>query len=680
MFNKQNFCHVASNNRNEKKAGIFVYKTTDNLATVSASGYFNEKIIDLNLHDLIIHEQTDNADRTKVKYNYLAVTERTLDNVGTTVIKRDLDITIEQAIADLQTYVDATFVRKDGTSIMTGPLLMRATADFKCAIAPYWDGIGFFKLNDNNSVTLMGSLEYRDSFTPAETNIYNIGTTTKKWKNLHLAGVLYTSAINNGYNISVPVTNSADTLALKSQVDDAANSGEQLYTTGVWYAKMYAATVVPSGVDYDGKNYADFSQTNNDGDPIIVIYEGQSGAWVQIATITPPANHNGYITITSKIWDIVEQDGQQGGQVLWSHNQKTFTPYPKIISFKDAHLTGNSTTDMPAQPTGQTIVNVDYLSNHTGSGKNVGDVFFTMRNDNALSGAVECNGATYNTEDFVGTGSISGLLSAGKIPYVSLAQYETLLTTQGSVGVFGWDGGNTTAFRVPSLNDIFVETGTAAQIGDYIAPGAPDIQGTFDAKSNDGTATGAFTSTLLGSDKGWQGDWHNYRFTFKASDSNSVYGNSATIQPNTVRYRAMVQLATGATDEALETCTQVLADVAANTAAIAGADYVVETQLPTAQNNYTWYRKYKSGWVEQGGIGTTTSGNALAVVFPIVMSDANYTLNVTGQSPVSTTASTIHGCHYTTKTATGCSIICLAGNSGNYIAGNVSWEVKGIAA
>ena len=33
-------------------------------------------------------------------------------------------------------------------------------------------------------------------------------------------------------------------------------------------------------------------------------------------------------------------------------------------------------------------------------------------------------------------------------------------------------------------------------------------------------------------------------------------------------------------------------------------DYVIEWQMPTAENNYTWYRKYKSGWVEQGGIWT----------------------------------------------------------------------------
>ena len=108
----------------------------------------------------------------------------------------------------------SNYVRKDGTSIMTGVLKMRATSSFQCAIAPYWDGVGFFKLNDNNSVTLMASIENQDSFAPAENNVYNIGSTSKKWKNLYLAGKAYMSVINNGYDIAVPVTNSADTLAL----------------------------------------------------------------------------------------------------------------------------------------------------------------------------------------------------------------------------------------------------------------------------------------------------------------------------------------------------------------------------------------------------------------------------------------------------------------------------------
>lgn len=108
----------------------------------------------------------------------------------------------------------AKYVRTDGSSTMTNPLMMRATEDFKCAIAPYWDGVGFFKLNDNNSVTLMASIEYNSGFEPATTNTYDIGASARKWKNLYLSGKAYMSVINNGYDIAVPVTNSADTLAL----------------------------------------------------------------------------------------------------------------------------------------------------------------------------------------------------------------------------------------------------------------------------------------------------------------------------------------------------------------------------------------------------------------------------------------------------------------------------------
>lgn len=34
----------------------------------------------------------------------------------------------------------------------------------------------------------------------------------------------------------------------------------------------------------------------------------------------------------------------------------------------------------------------------------------------------------------------------------------------------------------------------------------------------------------------------------------------------------------------------------------ANYDYVIETQSPTAENGNSWYRKYKSGWIEQGGL------------------------------------------------------------------------------
>ena len=241
MFKTQNFCHIASNNRNQVKVGVFVYRTTDSLATVSASGYFNERIIDLKLHDIIIHEQVDASDATKVKQNFLCVVERTLTNVKVKIMDTDeldgadtdlsnLTTAGKANISALGTYdSNATYasgtvgaalkgkLNLDGSNIMTGPLKMRASASFQCAIAPYWDGIGFYKLNDNDSVTLMASMEDTTGFIPAGTATYDLGSSDHKWKDLYIARVI-TGVLNNGANINVPTV--GGTLA---RVEDIEN-------------------------------------------------------------------------------------------------------------------------------------------------------------------------------------------------------------------------------------------------------------------------------------------------------------------------------------------------------------------------------------------------------------------------------------------------------------------------
>lgn len=616
-------------------------------------------------------------------------------------------VQIHEDIDDLEEYVDDTFVRLDGTSTMTAPLKFMA-GSMRGAVGPYLNGLGFWKLDSQGNLTQIATIS--DSrFIPTTTNSIDIGRSANTWKDLYLGGKAYVATINNGADLSVP--NKTGTLATMGDVELAARSGRMLTDQGVWYAKMYSATVAPAAEN--GTNYADFSQVDSDNNPIIVIYTRTSGAWVQTETITPPAEYDGYVPITSKIWDIAEQSGQQGGRILWNHQSKEFTPYPQIISFEDIEVTGNSTVIMPQTPSVNQIVNKNYVdnkvsssigngtiiitqggttkgsfttnqSNNTtididagggGSGLNVGDIFFTMRNDNELNGAVECDGATYNTTDFTGAQSIGALLVAGKVPYVSLSQYATLLSTQGSVGVFGWNGGNATTFRVPSLNDIFVETGTAAQVGDYLPAGLPNIKGwgqlnddiAFQAAGGALYLSNSYARDVAANRSGSQ----NHNINLDASRSSSVYKDDVTtVQPNTVRYRAMVQLATSASDEALETCTSVLADVAA-----LKYDYVVDFQAPTAANNYTWYRKYKSGWVEQGGVTNYSTGGQ-TVDLPVIMADTNYSVSVTifSNSGFSTTGGNTpaHAC-------TAVSTTQIRVNQENAPNKKSYWEVKGMA-
>lgn len=107
------------------------------------------------------------------------------------------------------------------------------------------------------------------------------------------------------------------------------------------------------------------------------------------------------------------------------------------------------------------------------------------------------------------------------------------------------------------------------------------------------------------------------------------------------------------------------------------ADAVIDYQVPTEANGYTWYRKYKSGWVEQGGI---SDGNYNTIItLPVVMSDNNYYINAScfyETSNVATaTVASLNDADITTTT-----IRIQRRLNGNGSNGPVRWQVSGMAA
>lgn len=107
------------------------------------------------------------------------------------------------------------------------------------------------------------------------------------------------------------------------------------------------------------------------------------------------------------------------------------------------------------------------------------------------------------------------------------------------------------------------------------------------------------------------------------------------------------------------------------------ADYVVEWQAPTDLNNYTWYRKYKSGWVEQGGSMTfPVAGTSMAtktITFPIAMANTNYTAQPT---PIWAQPDAYYGWVLQSKTTTS---MTYNGYNTTQVS-NLSWFVCGMAA
>lgn len=102
---------------------------------------------------------------------------------------------------------------------------------------------------------------------------------------------------------------------------------------------------------------------------------------------------------------------------------------------------------------------------------------------------------------------------------------------------------------------------------------------------------------------------------------------------------------------------------------------LIAVQRPTAENGYTWYRKYSDGWVEQGGYyykGSSVAGNN-TITLPVEMADTNYTVlsliqfTAPGNAYVEVEV-------YPSRTTTS---FVLGVPSADY---GYNWEVKGMAA
>lgn len=79
-------------------------------------------------------------------------------------------------------------------------------------------------------------------------------------------------------------------------------------------------------------------------------------------------------------------------------------------------------------------------------------------------------------------------------------------------------------------------TQNSSEVGTEMSPGLPNIYGTFDGNTDDGSAakTGAFYAPGWGFN-GSNGSTGGGYIVFDASRYNSIYGNSTTVQPPAIK-------------------------------------------------------------------------------------------------------------------------------------------------
>lgn len=252
-------------------------------------------------------------------------------------------------------------------------------------------------------------------------------------------------------------------------------------------------------------------------------------------------------------------------------------------------------------------------------------------------------------------------------------------------------------FKLPRTKHAF--TGLRDSVGGYVSAGLPNITGKLYPLVSNGTSVGDWATKTgvfkksSGATAGAaaQGSTYAYRSAeFDASDSSSVYGNSNTVQPEATQMylyfyvgnfeQSALEQTAGITSEQLNNKADI-SDVQAletRTDILEQGDYVVASQEPTSSNGYTWYRKYKSGWVEQGGRWTGTrsiaqgeSGNVTPSL-PIKMANKYYYVNAACEDifcVLMNTNAEVHQCTF---------------GWGAYTVGRTLsafiWEVKGFAA
>lgn len=221
-------------------------------------------------------------------------------------------------------------------------------------------------------------------------------------------------------------------------------------------------------------------------------------------------------------------------------------------------------------------------------------------------------------------------------------------------------------FKLPRTKWGF--TGIRSGVGGYVEAGLPNITGSFSTASDKNLGNGAFswTTNKYATNGGGQGG--QWGINFSAKKSNAIYGNSTTVQPPATQmylYFYVGNFEQSAIEQTAGLNAEMFNDL--------NAHKVIEFQAPTSANNYTWYRKYADGWVEQGGNTTIPSAKYIDITLLIPMQDNHYTPMVTASWSYSATGQN-EGCDAAHKTNT---TIRLTASFADVV---IWWQVSGMSA
>ena len=210
------------------------------------------------------------------------------------------------------------------------------------------------------------------------------------------------------------------------------------------------------------------------------------------------------------------------------------------------------------------------------------------------------------------------------------SEWQSIATSQNGNVPFYSEGNGSSTFRMPRLVGYVRGASGQSEAGAYVKEGLPNITGSMRSDPIYGIIDNADKETCLSGafvggeriDNGAAGskDIYGAEVLFDASRSNSIYGNSDHVTPETsVVLFGVYAFGEVNNVDALDagTLASALAKVESNIASLQSkAPYAYVTEVWS--NGSNWYRKYSDGWIEQGGI----------LVLSSAVGNTTHTLNV----------------------------------------------------
>jgi hypothetical protein len=207
------------------------------------------------------------------------------------------------------------------------------------------------------------------------------------------------------------------------------------------------------------------------------------------------------------------------------------TTYWMKITFDGSRYSIQKSTD------GETFNEVGYLASSTVIPSFTLNIGVTRELAGAWNGSIDLNESYININ--------SSRWWSGRNPecFTDEGQWQAAVSTYGVCGKFVYDSVNNTV-RLPKITGFTEGTIDPTVLGDLTEAGLPNITGSFGPCVATSWGSGAFYHITSAGGTAGVGGTDYPSVGFNASRSNSIYGNSSTVQPQSIKVLYYIVIAT----------------------------------------------------------------------------------------------------------------------------------------